>query len=139
MVVRPDYSDKRRVSKTFVYPNGRNRLAQIGMVDSGGVCCYMLDIGTTERFEFMECNELIASMRDCIETAEREETKAFYKIKTLEKANAKALSLVERLLDLCGDMYQMGKYPKEFKGSFKSRMEHIRLSYESMNVVEGGE
>lgn len=103
--------EKKRVEKTLVYPNGKNRLAHIGMIDSSGATCYMLDTGNTEYFAFADFNDLLDEMQSRVDKAEHEKTLAYIERDRVLAINSRQACLIDRLMDVSNEMYSICKFP----------------------------
>lgn len=125
MVSRPEYASKKRKSKTFVYTDGTQRMAHVGMVDAGGVSCYMLDTGNGERFTYAEYNELIAQAEQAVLDAQKRESDAIIELEAVKHDNERLILALKRAVDVSHELFDICAYFKSFKFGEKTRFMNI--------------
>lgn len=131
---RPEYASKERIGKTLVFPNGKNRIAHIGLVDDFGVMCYMLDSGNVEHFFFTDYNDLLAESDAKLKEAEHAESSALMQRDAAEHETDRLLLLMERSIDAMLDMYEMCKFPKGEKSRMCHIISNIRHGYKEVKT-----
>ena len=136
---RPEYASKQRNQKVFVYPDGTQRIAQVGMVDASGVSCYMLDTDKVERFKYADFNEYLADMRQVVHLAELSESNAIIELEGARHDTEKVLLVMERLLEVAYEMYYTCTFPKGTKMRFNSLLNNYRRDFKAIKKrIEDG-
>ena len=129
---RPDYASRKRNHKALVYPDGTQRIAQIGMVDAHGVSCYMLDTGDIERFKFADYNELLADMRQDVHLAELSESNAIAELESAKRDVEKVLQVMDGLLEVAFEMYYTCTFQKGTKMRINSLLNNYRRDFKAL-------
>lgn len=132
MVERPPYATKQRINKLLLYPDGRNRCAQIGMVDERGASLYMLDSDTTEHFAFTDENTALMQLSDELSTIKRERDALQEQLDKL-RYNFDALRLLtDRTLDFATEMRECGEFSRAHRKRISNVMSSLNTRFDTI-------
>lgn len=104
---------KTKVEKVLLASDGTQAVAQLGMVDKGGALFYVMDSGTV-RLDFHPISYLMADVECEKRSLEDELDHAYAAYDEVERR-------AENLSDLCAEMLECGKFPRDKKTCFKGK------------------
>lgn len=104
---------RQKVEKMLLAPDGTQSVAQLGMVDRNGALFYVVDEGTM-RLDFHPISYLMADVEGEKRSLEDELALVYAAYDDIERR-------AENLTDLCAEMLECGKFPKDRKTFFKSK------------------
>jgi len=103
-----------RIEKTLIAQDGTQSCAHLGLVDRDGAFFYVIDAGT-KHFDFHPLTEVISKAEAEKRSLEDELSLAYAAYDDVERR-------ADNLSDLCAEMLECGKFPKDKKTFFKGKL-----------------